>query len=294
MLPGDLALYKSRSKNMLKLAVIVQARDSSIEGYTEATKYTIRFCPQTSAKLKSDDVKTLLEPWPTQLKSVGAKSLCPILSKDQLFLDLESLIDDLGLTEEQMNKINHDIEVLNSKKEGFHSKLLQSQLSPALLSRALFNEALPDQSPDEFYRKSRPLKFGLKGLVGARPKPKASDVEILKNLVLPTKFVPENEYWNGTKETNDSNKPIKTSVIPKNQPLELKGDPTSVKIDPPIQIIPNEILNLDDDDLDNIPDLSVVTKPLNVSTKNDLEDFDHIRDIPKFIKKSKRKAQKRK
>ena len=180
MLPGDLALYKSRSKNMLKLAVIVQARDSSIEGYTEATKYTIRFCPQTSDKLKSDDVKTLLEPWPTQLKSVGAKSLCPILSKDQLFLDLESLIDDLGLTEEQMNKINHDIEVLNSKKEGFHSKLLQSQLSPALLSRALFNEALPDQSPDEFYRKSRPLKFGLKGLVGARPKPKASDVEILK------------------------------------------------------------------------------------------------------------------
>ena len=294
MLPGDLALYKSRSKNMLKLAVIVQARDSSIEGYTEATKYTIRFCPQTSDKLKSDDVKTLLEPWPTQLKSVGAKSLCPILSKDQLFLDLESLIDDLGLTEEQMNKINHDIEVLNSKKEGFHSKLLQSQLSPALLSRALFNEALPDQSPDEFYRKSRPLKFGLKGLVGARPKPKASDVEILKNLVLPTKFVPENEYWNVTKETNDSNKPIKTSVIPKNQPLELKGDPTSVKIDPPIQIIPNEILNLDDDDLDNIPDLSVVTKPLNVSTKNDLEDFDHIRDIPKFIKKSKRKSQKRK
>ena len=238
----------------------------------------------------------MLEPWPTQLKSVGAKSLCPILSKDKLFLDLESLIDDLGLTEQQMDKINHDVEVLNSKKEGFHSKLLKTQLSPALLSRALFNEALPDQSPDEFYRKSRPLKFGLKGLVGARPKSKASDIEILKNLVLPTKFVSEDEYWNGAKGNNDSNKPIKPSVPLKDPLIESKveANPTSIEIEDPIQIIPNEILDLDDDDLDKIPDLSVVTKPLTISTKIESEDLEHIHDIPKFIKKSKRKSRKRK
>ena len=294
MLPGDLALYKSRSKNMLKLAVIVQVRDKSIEGYTEATKYTIKFCPQTPAKLRSDDVKTLLEPWPTQLKSVGAKSLCPILSKDQLYLDLESLIDDLGLTEQQIDKINHDVEVLNSKKEGFHSKLFQHQLSPALLSRALFNEALPDQSPDEFYRKSRPLKFGLKGLVGARPTPKASDVEILKNLVLPTKFVPEDEYWNGDKETKNPNTSMEPSVLSKDQPIRSKVDQSSIDAQLPIQIIPNEILDLDDDDLDEIPDLSVVNKPLTVSMKNEPEDLDHINDLPKFIKKAKGKSRRKK
>ena len=294
MLPGDLALYKSRSKNMLKLAVIVEVRDQSIEGYTEATKYTIKFCPQTSAKLKSDDVKTLLEPWPTQLKSVGAKSLCPILSKDELYLDLESLIDDLGLTEQQMDKINHDIEILNSKKEGFHSKLLQHHLSPALLSRALFNEALPDQSPDEFYRKSRPLKFGLKGLVGARPKPNSSDLEVIKNLVLPTKFVSEDEYWNGTKETDVSKKPIAPSVLLKDQTMDSKADPSTIDIPPPVQIIPNEILDLDDDCLNEIPDLSLASKPISVATKNEPEDSDQIQDIPKFIKKSKRKSRKKK
>ena len=51
---------------------------------------------------------------------------------------------------------------------------------------------------------------------------------------------------------------------------------------------------MDDDDSDEIPDLSVVTKPLTVSMKNEPEDLDHISDLPKFIKKAKKKSRKKK
>ena len=87
---------------------------------------------------------------------------------------------------------------------------------------------------------------------------------------------------------------MEPSVLSKDQPIRSKVDQSSIDAQLPIQIIPNEILDLEDDDLDEIPDLSVVNKPLTVSMKNEPEDLDHINDLPKFIKKAKGKSRRKK
>ena len=274
---GDLCLYRSRHNQVLKLCVIVGTRDVAIPGYTQASKFKIKFCPQNKDKIQSDNVKSLLQVWPTQYKSVGFKSLTPLLSKDKLYLNLEDMIEDLGFTQQQLDKINKDIDDYNSNREGFHTKLLNIHVNPAMLSRGLLNEVVPDKSPSDFYRKTRPLKYGIKNVTAATPSKHATDLQVMRNLIIP-KLVPSDPVLDEPPNPLDSTENTEDS------------DSLSDSSDH-FQLIPEEIFI--NDDLSDVPNLSAKNRIKEVKVRNLPEEQGKIRDIPNFTKAKKKRTNKR-
>ena len=275
--PGDLCLYRSRHNQVLKLCVIVGTRDVGIPGYTQSSKFKIKFCPQNKDKLQSDNVKSLRQVWPTQYKSVGFKSLTPLLSKEKLYLNLEDMISDLGFSQQQLEKINKDIDDYNSNRKGFHTQLLNVHINPAMLSQSLLNEVVPSRSPSDFYRKNRPLKYGLKNATAAKPSKSATDLQVMRNLIIPklVPTVPESEEPTDPFENHENT----------------DASNSSSDSDDNFQLIPEEVFI--NDDLSDVPSLSITKKIKEVKVKKLPEEQGEIRNIPNFTKSKKKRAHKR-
>ena len=117
------------------------------------------------------------------------------------------------------------------------------------------------------------LKYGIKNVTTVKPSNKATDLQIMRNLVIP-KLIPESS------ELDQPTTQIET---------QQRDDDTdsSSSSSSNIQLIPESVFI--HDDLGKIPDLSVRSKVKEVKIKNAPEEHGEIRDIPVFTKSKKRK-----
>ena len=187
---GDLCLLSRRDDPVLRLCIILELSVPGIDDYSESSEATVAFLPDKSAGIK-DSRASLRKVWKRKTMRVNVSNLAPIMGHDQLQADL-TVLDDFEIPLTTMNKVNDIITNLpNNVKEKFWSKLSNSSLFTAPLSRILLNETSSHPPTDPFYLASRNVRAGI-----VLPPPNSQDTdpptEILKSILPPADFLPAN------------------------------------------------------------------------------------------------------
>ena len=296
--PGDLVLYKPRHISHLRMGVVLDRKQPGIQDYSQSSKFKIRFVPHSHTQIKPESKENLRSTWVVEEKSVGLKSITPLLPREKLYLNFEDMIEDLALDPEDVKAINDDIHQFNKHKQGFHSRLLESRLTPAALSRALFCEKLPGKPLDNLYHKSRPLRFGIEGKTAPMPRAGSNTVETLRNIILPSKLVSTDQYLaeSGAVALQDEQPSDEVPVLgPESTASPTRREPENGDSTAGDLGQKETTEDEDSDDDAEIPSLAK-SSPVEVSTvHNPVDRLGEVKNLPKFVddRKSKKKKRRR-
>ena len=274
---GDVCLVSRRDDPVLRLCVIIELSDPGIEGYSDSSEAKIAFLADKSAGIK-DSLKNLRKVWKRKTMRVNVANLAPILAHDQLSADL-TVLDDFEVPLKTMDKVNDVIDKLpHNLKQKFWSKLSNSSLFTAPLSRILLNEKSSDPPTDPYYLASRNLRAGI-----VLPPPSHQDnvtpIEILKNILPPADFLPPSSTDTLSSTLNHQaipDIPVETnlpdveteskanpvSILPDSVPEPLLADPTAAT---PIEPV------VDDSNLTDHPFTDDLADPLPLAPVDKLD-----------------------
>ena len=120
---------------------------------------------------------------------VNVANLAPIMSHDNLQVDL-TVLPEFEVPPQTLDKVNQIIsDIPNNVKKKFWSKLSNTELFTAPLSRVLLNETSSDSATDPYYLASRDIRAGIHlppSVSTSQDKP----TTILQRILPPPDFLP--------------------------------------------------------------------------------------------------------
>ena len=246
---GDLCLLSRRDDPVLHLCIILELSVPGIDQYSESSEAKVAFLAEKSAGIK-DSLDSLRQVWKRKTMRVNVSNLAPIMGHDQLQADL-TVLDDFEIPVTAMNRVNDIITNLpNNIKEKFWSKLSNSNLFTAPLSRILLNETSSHPATDPYYLASRNIRAGVV-LPPSVSQDSDPPTEIVKRILPPADFLPVKTDPNQSPPSTSGNLPVTQLEANPSSGDQEEIPNTSIEPDPPLDETP-PIEELEDDLLDSV------------------------------------------